>query len=120
MVKAPSESISFAGFQECREELCGGVRAEFDLSLGKIILITTVDTALYGMKIAFAVWLGFVYERAIDLCFICEKPFKLYVIDTGYQLICYLVMGSDFGGLAALILRTAATGPFRRSTLQFV
>src|SRR4051812_21614978 len=27
--------------------------------LGKIILITTVDSALYGMKIGFAVWLGF-------------------------------------------------------------
>ena len=28
--------------------------------LGKIIAIATVDTALYGMKIGLAVWLGFV------------------------------------------------------------
>src|SRR5258708_31971905 len=28
--------------------------------LAKIIDVTTVNTALYGMKIAFAVWLGFV------------------------------------------------------------
>src|SRR5215475_4654707 len=27
--------------------------------LGKIIAVTTVNTAVYGMKVGFAVWLGF-------------------------------------------------------------
>ncbi len=47
---------------------------------GKIIAIATVDTALYGMKIGLAVWLGFVTT-----------------INTGYQLVCYRVMGAILG-----------------------
>ena len=43
--------------------------------LGKIIQITTVNSALYGMKIAFAVWLGFCDHGAVDGRAIREKAF---------------------------------------------
>jgi hypothetical protein len=62
--------------------------------LGKIIEVTTVDSALYGMKIGFAVWLGFVTTVQLTAKLFGNQPTKLYLINTGYQLVCYLVMGA--------------------------
>lgn len=62
--------------------------------LGKIIQITTVNTVLYGWKIAFAVWLGFVTTVQATAVLFAKKPFKLYAIDTGYQPVSYLAMGA--------------------------
>jgi len=65
--------------------------------LGKIIDITTVDTAVYGMKVAFAVWLGFVTTVQLTAKLFGNQPTKLYLINTGYQLVCYLAMGAILG-----------------------
>ena len=62
--------------------------------LGKIIQVTTVNTALYGMKIGFAVWLGFVTTVQLTAKLFGNQSTKLYLINTGYQLVCYLVMGA--------------------------
>jgi surface polysaccharide O-acyltransferase-like enzyme len=62
--------------------------------LAKIIDVTTVTSALYGMKIGFAVWLGFVTTVQLTSTLFKKRPIKLYLIDTGYQLVCYLVMGA--------------------------
>jgi surface polysaccharide O-acyltransferase-like enzyme len=62
--------------------------------LAKIIDVTTVTSALYGMKIGFAVWLGFVTTVQLTSTLFKRRPIKLYLIDTGYQLVCYLVMGT--------------------------
>ena len=62
--------------------------------LAKIIDVTTVNSALYGMKIGFAVWLGFVTTDQLTSTLFKKRPIKLYLIDTGYQLVCYLVMGA--------------------------
>ncbi len=62
--------------------------------LAKIIDVTSVNTALYGMKVAFAVWLGFVTTVQLTGALFGRQPTKLYLINTGYQLICYLVMGA--------------------------
>ncbi len=62
--------------------------------LAKIIDVATVNTALYGMKIAFAVWLGFVTTVQLTGALFGKQPAKLYLINTGYQLVCYLVMGA--------------------------
>ena len=62
--------------------------------LGKIIEITTVNSIFYGMKIGFAVWLGFVTTVQLTSTLFKKRPIKLYLIDTGYQLVCYLVMGA--------------------------
>lgn len=62
--------------------------------LAKIIAITTVDTIPYGMKIGFAVWLGFVTTVQLTGALFGKQPGKLYLINTGYQLVCYLVMGA--------------------------
>ena len=62
--------------------------------LGKIIEITTVNSVPYGMKIGFGVWLGFVTTVQLTSTLFKKRPIKLYLIDTGYQLVCYLVMGA--------------------------
>jgi len=62
--------------------------------LGKIVVVTTVITVPYGMKVGFAVWLGFVASVQLTDTLFGRKPFKLFLINTGYQLVCYLVMGA--------------------------
>jgi hypothetical protein len=65
--------------------------------LGKIIAVASVTTALYGMKIGFAVWLGFVTTVQLTNALFSRQPNKLYLINTGYQLVCYLAMGAILG-----------------------
>jgi len=62
--------------------------------LAKIIAVTTVNSALYGMKVGFAVWLGFVTTVQLTDMLFSRRPTKLYLINTGYQLVCYLAMGA--------------------------
>ena len=62
--------------------------------LAKIIDITSVDTILYGMKIGFAVWLGFVATVQLTGALFSKQPTMLFLINTGYQLVCYLAMGA--------------------------
>ena len=66
--------------------------------LGKIIAVANVTTALYGMKIGLAVWLGFVTTVQLTNALFSRQPFKLYLINTGYQAVCYLAMGAILGG----------------------
>jgi hypothetical protein len=65
--------------------------------LGKVILGITVDSALYGMKVGFGVWLGFVATVQLTDTLFGTRPFKLFLINTGYQLVCYLAMGAIIG-----------------------
>ncbi|HUK26729.1 MAG TPA: DUF1761 domain-containing protein [Terriglobales bacterium] len=62
--------------------------------LAKIIHISTIRTAVHGLHAAFAVWLGFVTTVQFSNNRFNRKPFQLYLIDTGYQLVCYLAMGA--------------------------
>jgi len=64
------------------------------LVLGKIILMSSVSTPLYGMKIAFAVWLGFVTTVQLTASLFARQPWRLYLINTGYQLVTFLLMGA--------------------------
>jgi hypothetical protein len=64
------------------------------LVLAKIIDIASIDTIAYGMKIGFAVWLGFVTTVQLTGALFGKQPTKLYLINTGYQLVCYLAMGA--------------------------
>ena len=58
------------------------------------MLFRSVDTALYGAKIGFAVWLGFVTTVQLTGALFSRQPIKLYLINTGYQLVCFLSMGA--------------------------
>jgi hypothetical protein len=65
--------------------------------LGKIIAVATIDTPLYGMKVGLAVWLGFVTTVQLTGSLFSRQPAKLYAINTGYQLVCFLAMGAIMG-----------------------
>ena len=65
--------------------------------LGKIIAVATIETALYGMKVGLAVWLGFVPTVQLTNSMFSRQPAKLYAINTGYQLVCFLSMGAIMG-----------------------
>jgi len=63
-------------------------------ALGKIIAIATIHTPPYGIKMGLAVWLGFVTTVQLTNALFMRQPAKLYAINTGYQLVCYVVMGA--------------------------
>jgi len=65
--------------------------------LGKIIYHLAISTALYGMKVGFAVWLAFVMTVQLTDKLFTNRPTKLFLINTGYQLACYLAMGAILG-----------------------
>jgi uncharacterized SAM-binding protein YcdF (DUF218 family) len=62
--------------------------------LGKIITETRVDTALDGTIVGLAIWLGFVTTVQLTAKLFGNQSTKLYLINTGYQLVCYLAMGA--------------------------
>jgi hypothetical protein len=65
--------------------------------LGKIIAVATINTPLYGMKVGLGVWLGFVTTVQLTNSLFSRQPAGLYAINTGFQLVCYLVMGAIMG-----------------------
>jgi len=65
--------------------------------LGKIIYNLAIATAPYGMKVGFAVWLAFVATVQLTDTLFGKRPLKLFLINTGYQLVCYLTMGAILG-----------------------
>jgi hypothetical protein len=65
--------------------------------LGKIIQVAGAMTALDGMKIGLAVWVGFVTTVQLTNALFMRQRAKLYLINTGYQLVCYLAMGAILG-----------------------
>ena len=53
-----------------------------------------VQSLEVGLTIAFHVWLGFVATVQLTGVLFMKQSVKLFAINTGYQLVCYLVMGS--------------------------
>jgi len=64
------------------------------LVLAKFIDLTAVISVPYGMKVGFAVWVGFVATVQLTGTLFSRQPLKLFLINTGYQLVCYLTMGA--------------------------
>lgn len=62
--------------------------------LALILNALTINTPFYGMKLGFAVWLGFVATVQLTGVLFQGNSMKLFAINTGYQLACYLAMGA--------------------------
>jgi D-alanyl-lipoteichoic acid acyltransferase DltB (MBOAT superfamily) len=62
--------------------------------LARIIHHTAVHTVLHGARTAAGVWLGFVTTVQLTDMLFSKRPVALYLINTGYQLVCYLAMGA--------------------------
>src|SRR5215470_4367825 len=65
--------------------------------LGKIIYHLAISTALYGMKVGFAVWAAFVMTVQLTDKLFGNRPLNLFLINTGYQLVCFVAMGAILG-----------------------
>jgi hypothetical protein len=53
--------------------------------------------AVDGLKIGMVVWLGFVTTVQLTNALFMRQRNRLYLINTGYQLVCYLIMGAILG-----------------------
>ena len=53
-----------------------------------------VQSLPLGLMVAFHVWLGFVATVQLTGVLFMKQSMKLFAINTGYQLACYLAMGS--------------------------
>jgi len=62
--------------------------------LAKVVDFTSVIHPFYGMKVGFGVWLGFVATVQLTGTLFSKQPIKLFLINTGYQLVSYLAMGA--------------------------
>lgn len=52
-----------------------------------------VDTLGAGLQLGFFIWLGFVATTHFSGVIWARKPWKAYLIDTGFQLVSLLMMG---------------------------
>jgi hypothetical protein len=48
----------------------------------------------FGIMASFHIWLGFVATVQFTSALFTKQSMKLFAINTGYQLVCYLVMGT--------------------------
>lgn len=65
--------------------------------LGKLIAVAGFSTAVDGLKIGLVVWLGFVTTVKLTNAMFMRQRNQLYMINTGYQLVCYVAMGAILG-----------------------
>ena len=65
--------------------------------LGKLIQVSGTTNAIDGLKIGLVVWLGFVTTVQLTNALFSRQPNKLYMINTGYQAVCYIAMGAILG-----------------------
>ena len=53
-----------------------------------------VESLHFGLMVGFHVWLGFVATVQFTGALFAKQSMKLFAINTGYQLVCYLVMSA--------------------------
>ena len=72
--------------------LAAGLLSAFTLAL--ILHGLHADNTHFGLMVGFHVWLGFVATVQLTGALFMKQSMKLFAINTGYQLVCYLVMGA--------------------------
>ncbi|HEY6945211.1 MAG TPA: DUF1761 domain-containing protein [Candidatus Acidoferrum sp.] len=66
--------------------------AAFTLAL--ILHGMRAESLHFGLMASFHIWLGFVATVQFSGALFAKQSMKLFAINTGYQLVCYLVMGA--------------------------
>ncbi len=69
-------------------------------ALALCLLVVRIQSGgvLGGLKLGFLVWVGFTMTVQLTAALFSHKNRTLFLIDTGYQLVCYLAMGAILGG----------------------
>jgi Protein of unknown function (DUF1761) len=62
--------------------------------LARIMRTPYLHTAAHGMRTGIGVWLGFVTTVQLTDTLFGKRPVTLYLINTGYRLVCFVVMGA--------------------------
>ena len=65
--------------------------------LARILVHTDTTTLVAGIETGFLIWLGFVATFALDAVLFEKRPFKLYLINSGYYLVSLMLMGALLG-----------------------
>jgi len=90
--------------QELKKGMGGVYAATFAATLvsafALAVLVVRIQSGgvLGGLKLGFLVWLGFTMTVQLTATLFGHKNRTLFFIDTGYQLVCYLIMGAILGG----------------------
>ena len=63
-------------------------------TLALIFHAMRLDSLHYGLMASFHIWLGFVATVQFTGALFAKQSMKLFAINTGYQLVCYLAMGA--------------------------
>lgn len=69
-----------------------GLLSAFTLAL--ILHGMRAESLHFGLMASFHIWLGFVATVQFTGALFAKQSMKLFSINTGYQLVCYLVMGA--------------------------
>jgi len=72
--------------------LLASIVSAFTLAL--ILHGLRTESLHFGLMVSFHVWLGFVATVQLTGALFAKQSMKLLAINTGYQLVCYLVMGA--------------------------
>ncbi len=67
--------------------------------LAYVLKYAQASSVLDGLMTAFWLWLGFVVTVKIGMVLWEGKPFKLFLLDTGYYLVSLLAMGAVLGAM---------------------
>ena len=72
--------------------MAAGLLSAFTLAL--ILHGLRAEDLHFGIMASFHIWLGFVATVQFTGALFMKQSMKLFAINTGYQLVCYLVMGT--------------------------
>jgi len=86
------ERTKFAGYAG---SLAASVVSAFVLAL--FLHWFRAETAYAGALVGFHAWVGFVATVQFTGALFTRQSMKVFAINTGYQLLCYLVMGAILG-----------------------
>jgi hypothetical protein len=89
--KAKMEEMKKGAGPAYAGSLVASLLSAFTLAL--ILHGLRADDIHAGIMISFHVWLGFVATVQFTGALFMKQSMKLFAINTGYQLVCYLVMG---------------------------
>ena len=93
--KAKAEGMKKSAGPAYAGSLVASLLSAFVLAL--FLHWTRAEGAQIGAMTGFHVWLGFVATVQFTGALFTKQSMKLFAINTGYQLVCYLVMGAILG-----------------------
>lgn len=93
--KAKTEEMKKSAGPAYAGSLAASLISAFVLAL--FVHWTRAEGARIGAMTGFHAWLGFVATVQFTGALFAKQSMKLFAINTGYQLVCYLVMGAILG-----------------------